>query len=127
MKNDLITIFNQLTSSELADYKLFSSIIENHYEKFKYLYSLIEDINLDTVDKIYCHCDDDKDSLTIYIEASKTKYLNDIIFTINSNKKSYAFFDYFDTNLVQDHKKLCIVISVRYGMKEDEIYANRFV
>lgn len=126
MKNDLITIFNQLTSSELADYKLFSNIIENHYEKFKYLYSLIEDVDLSTVDKIYCDCDEE-DSLTIYIEAAKTKYLNEIIFTINSNKKSYAFFDYFNTDLIQDHNKLCMVISVRNGMKEDDIYANRFV
>ena len=54
MKTDLITIFNQLTSSELADYNLFSDIIENHYEKFRYLYSLINNLNLSKVKTINC-------------------------------------------------------------------------
>ena len=125
MKSDLITIFNQLTSSELADYNLFYNIIENHYEKFKYLYSLIDDIDLSTVDKI--NCKDEDDVLSICIQVDKVKYLNDIVYIINSNKKSYVFADYFIVDLIQDRNKLHMTISVKSGMKEDDIYANRFI
>lgn len=125
MKNDLITIFNQLTSSELADYNLFSNIIENHYEKFKYLYSLIEDIDLSTIDKIYCS--DDKYTLKTTIDARKNKYLNDIVYSINSNRYSYIHSDYFDMDIVQKHNQLIINIKMKSDLKEDDIYANRFV
>lgn len=125
MKNDLITIFNQLTSSELADYSLFSNILENHYEKFKYLYSLIEDVDLSIIDNIDCevnpHC------LRTIIDAQKSKYLNEIVYSINSNRCSYIYYKYFDVDLKQDHTQLIIDIMMKSDNGEDIIYANRFI
>lgn len=125
MKNDLITIFNQLTSSKLADYSLFSDIIEKHYEKFKYLYSLIEDVDLSTVDKIDCEVDQYK--LRTIIDAHKNKYLNDIIYTINANRCSYIHYDFFNVDLIQNHTQLVIDITMKSNNGEEIIYANRFV
>lgn len=125
MKTDLITIFNQLTSSELADYNLFSDIIENHYEKFRYLYSLINNLNLSKVKTI--NCKTKEYGLKVYIEPFEIKYANDIIFNINSNKHNYIFSDYFDLDLCEDNGILKIKISMMDGQKESDIYANRFI
>jgi len=125
MKSDLINIFNRLTSSELADYNLFSEILENHYEKFKYLYSLIETINLDKVDRIQCKTN--KHNLRVVIEPDDISYINDIICEINSNRNKYTFYKYFDLNLTESHSCLLIEIGIKNNKKEGEMYASRFI
>ena len=126
IKTDLITIFNQLTSSELADYNLFEDILSNHYEKFKYLYSLIKKVNLNKIDKIYCKTS--SSSIHVFIEPHDIKYLNDIIYAINTNRNSYMFSDYFTLNVYEANGTLHIEISLTDDeVKEGDIYANRFI
>lgn len=125
MKSDLINIFNRLTSSELADYNLFSEILENHYEKFKYLYTLIEDINLDKIDKIQCKTN--KHNLRVVIEPDDISYINDIVCEINGNRNKYTFYKHFDLNITESHSCLLIEISIKNNKKEGEMYASRFV
>lgn len=122
---DLITIFNQLTSSELADYNLFDEILSNHYEKFKYLYSLINDIDLTKIDKI--RCTSSSRALHVYITPDKVEYLNDIIYSINDNRHNYTFSEYFILDLCESSGKLTINIEMTDGIKEGDIYANRFI
>ena len=125
MKSDLINIFNRLTSSELADYNLFSEILENHYEKYKYLYSLIEEINLDKVDRIYCKTN--KHNLRVVIEPQEITYINDIICEINKNRNKYTFYKHFNLDMVESHNCLLIEIGIKNNKKEGEMYASRFV
>lgn len=125
MKSDLINIFNRLTSSELADYDLFFEILENHYEKFKYLYSLIEDINLKKIDQIYCKTS--KTKLRIIIEPQKESYINDIIYNINKNRDNYTFSEHFNLDLIESGDRLLIEIKTKNNKKEGELYESRFV
>jgi hypothetical protein len=123
MKSDLVNIFNRLTSSELADCDLFSDILENHYEKFKYFYSLIEDINVSKIDRIYCKTN--KNTLRIVIEPEDTSYINKIIYSINSNKDDYTFSKYFNLNLIESGDCLLVEIETKNNVKEEGIYENR--
>lgn len=125
IKADLITIFNQLTSSELADYNLFEDILSNHYEKFKYLYSLINDINLKKIDKICCTSS--STSIHVFIVPHSAKYLNEIIYSINANRHNYAFSEYFILNVYETNGELNIDIEIPEGSKEGDIYANRLI
>jgi len=125
MKNDFITIFNQLTSSKLADYSLFSDMLENHYEKFKFLYYLIENINLNNIDSIYSKAT--KKELTTFIVPKSVKYSNDIIYNINNRKHKYSLSKYFNIDLIEGKDVLQICISLANNKKEGEIYADRFI
>lgn len=125
MKSDLINIFNRLTSSELADYNLFSEILENHYEKFKYLYSLIENVNLNKVEQIYCTTN--KTTLRVIIEPHDVSYINDIIYKINKKRDKYTFSKHFTLNLVESQNYLLVEIGTKNNKKEGEMYESRFV
>lgn len=125
MKSDLINIFNRLTSSELADYNLFSEILENHYEKYKYLYSLIEDVNLDKVEQIYCKTN--KHNLRVIIEPHDISYINDIVCEINSKRNNHTFHKHFNLNMIESQNCLLIEIGIKNNKKEGEMYASRFI
>lgn len=125
IRTDLITIFNQLTSSELADYNLFEDIISNHYEKFRYLYSLINKISLRKINKIYCTTS--SSAIHVCIEPHEIKYMDDIIYVINANKHKYTYSDYFNLDIYEKRGVLHISISIDDGSKEGDLYANRFV
>ena len=125
MKSDLINIFNRLTSSELADYNLFSEIIENHYEKFKYLYTLIENVNLNRVEQIYCKTN--KNTLRVIIEPIEVSYINDVIYKINKNKNKYSFSKHFKLDVTESQNYILIEISIKDNKKEGDIYESRFV
>lgn len=125
MRNDMITIFNQLTSSKLADYTLFENIIDYHYEKFKYLYFLINGINLKKIEKIYCT--ENRNSMEVYIEPHENKYINDIVCAINDKRHDYYNYKYFHVDIIEDGGTLIINISMKNNREEGDIYANRFV
>ena len=125
MKSDLINIFNRLTSSELADYNLFDDILENHYEKFKYLYSLIEDIDLKKIGQIYCKAK--KNCLRVIIEPDNVSDINTIIYSINENRNNYTFSKYFKLDIVESQNNLLLEIGVKNNKKEGDMYDNRFI
>jgi len=125
IKNNLITIFNQLTSDELADYNLFVDLLENHYEKVKYLYYLLNGIKLKKINKIYCS--PSQTSINVKIEPDDNRYINEIIYRINSNKKSYMFSDFFDVDIIEEREILKIDIRLKNGTEEADIYASRLI
>lgn len=126
MKSDLITIFNQLTSRELADCNLFDGVLENHYEKVKYLYSLLHGVNMNNIKNIYC----DSylyDVLDVVIVPKDSKYNNNIIKKINKNKDNYYYSKYFEINIIEIKNFIKILISVVNGDEEDKLYENRLI
>ena len=125
MKSDLVNLFNRLTSSELADYTLFSDVLDNHYEKVKYLYSLIDKINLNKIEQIYCTTN--KNTLRIVIEPQNVSHINDIVYKINNNRNNYIFSDHFKLNIVESKNYLLVEISTKDNKKEGDMYASRFI
>ena len=126
MKSDLITIFNQLTSKELADCNLFDGVLENHYEKVKYLYSLLNGVNMNNIKNIYC----DSylyDVLDVVIVPKDIKHNNNILKKIDKNKHNYFYSEYFEINVIEIKDIIKILISVINGDEEEELYENRFV
>jgi len=123
MLNDIISVFNQLTRSELADCSLFENIINRHYEKFKYFYSIIDNINLKSI--IDIDCQEESTKLNIYI-SFKTKKERDTFFNIFINKInnrcSFKYKDYFIFNVMRDTKCINITIENNDIIMEEVIY-----
>lgn len=125
MKNDLIDTLHRLTSSELADVNLLDDIVENCYEKFKYFNTLLESLDLDTIEQIGCN--ETKNSLRVIIEPKDASNINTIIFTINNNKNNYTFSKYFKLNVVESNGCVLVEVKEKDNIKEGEIYESRFV
>lgn len=125
MANDMITLFNQLTSSELADYTLFENILDYHFEKFKYLYFLINKVNLKKINKIYCEAN--KEFITVYIEPHDNKYISDMISDIERKQNLYCNSDYFYINIIKEKNLLVIDVGMAENREECDIYENRFI
>lgn len=125
MKNDLISIFNRLTSTELADYNLFEDIIDNHYEKFKYSYYLIKDINLDTIDKIYCISK--KNSINIVIKPLNNNIIDDLITIITKDISGYQYSNEFKISIKQSSVDIIIKINAVNNKKERDLYECRSI
>lgn len=88
MAYDMITIYNRLTCKELGDYRLFKYVLNDNYGKFKYLYSMIRDIDFDNIDTVECNNSDD-DLFEVRITVTNNNYLNELLYAINSRRKEY--------------------------------------
>lgn len=122
--NDMITIFNQLTSTELADYTLFDNLLELHFEKFRYFYSTIKYLDLDNISEITCT--DTDDSLTFNIRPKKNKYVNDVenLLISEANKYAYHYAKHFKIDISSTNSMIIFKISHKKIRKEREIYAE---
>lgn len=121
----MITLFNRLTSKKLVDYTLYDHVIGYHYEKFKYLYYMIGDIDLSHIDNITC--EDDEDDLIVYISTTKPKYLDDVVYTINDRKNSYSKREYFKLNVSELSDVVTLSIGIQNNEKEEDLYENRLI
>jgi hypothetical protein len=122
MKNNMIDVFNRLTDDQLADCQLFENIISTHYEKFKYFYLIIEDICLNTVQKIHCYEKDTK--LDIFIEFKNKKDSGDFQNIITDYLSNWVtpYDDLFSMNIQKEAKKLNISIENKNICREENIY-----
>lgn len=84
----MIDVFNRLTDQQLADCELFENMIETHYEKFKYFYYIIEDVCLNTVQKI--HCQENVTELKIFIEFKNKKDITSFKNVINNYMSNFT-------------------------------------
>lgn len=125
MKTDMITLFNRLTTSELADYNLFSNMIDLHYEKFKYLYYMLKDVDLSGIDTITC--DENEDRISVKITVLSDEYMSDIIHNIYERRDSYKKSNYFTTDIDHYSNTININISMSGREKERELYADRLI
>lgn len=122
---DMITLFNQLTSRKLADYNLFAQIVDNHYEKFKYLYYMISKLDFGKIDTIICDMSDSV--IHVDITAKDNKYINTIIYTINNRKLSYKKAEFFLLDISEKGGTLTLSIGMVDDIREGELYADRFI
>lgn len=123
----MVTLFNQLTHDELADYSKFDNLLDYHYEKFKYLYRVIEGLTLEGIKSITC-ADKSEKELRIFIFISDKKKavsigkkLNEIVRTFKSDYKKY-----FKVSVTVEEARLVVVISAKKIAKEEDIYEDRF-
>lgn len=125
MKTDMITLFNRLTSQELADYSLFSHMIDLHYEKFKYLYYVLKDIELSHIDNIVCV--ENVESISVTITPASIEHTSEIMFDINKRKDVYKKKEYFHIDIESYANAIQIDISIAGNEKEGDLYASRLI
>lgn len=123
--NDMITVFNQLTHSELTDYSLFEEVLDNHYEKYRFFYNIMEPIELDKVKNISCEVPAHETELLITVEFDSQKDLNSFL-AIFEARLCDAVCRYFTVYLEQDGDVLNISIENKNISREGEIYEDRF-
>ena len=68
------------------------------------------------------NCETSSDHISICISPDKNNYINDIIKTINKNKKNSSKSDYFTLNIVECESEIYITIYLRNIDKEGELY-----
>ena len=122
MLNNNISVFNQLTHNGLADCSLFENMLTRHYEKFKYFYSIINNISLKSIADI--NCIEDIDILNIFIRFN-TKKERDIFFNLCDNKINectFIFKKYFIFSYIKEDKSIVISIKNNNITKEQVIY-----
>lgn len=124
----MITVFNQLTQSELTDYSLFENVLDNHFEKYRFFYEVMEPISLNDVKKICCECPAHGTELLIIVKFNSKKHLDQFIESFRSRLDVTNCFlaDYFLTTLSRDGNSLNISIENKNISKEGEIYEDRF-
>lgn len=117
---DMVNLFNQMTVSQSSD-NFFTSMINNHYEKFKYLYHLIgcEDV-------VIISCSESDNEISITIRPTADSY-HDVWININNKKNSYKSHDLFVLTMDGDYKEIVLKIKLSHNSKEADIYANRLV
>lgn len=121
-----IVIFNQLTSSELADCNLFEDIINDHYLKFNFFYDILSCIDMGTISEIFCI--QKENSLHFTVRPLENNILNNIIESINTCEHTNNH-KYFNVNTSIKNTELLIIIDLKNkNLKEDVMfYADRFV
>lgn len=122
MRNNLIDVFNQLTGEQLADCSLFKNMILLHYEKFKYFYSIIEDVSLKTIRSITCL--EEPKILKIFITFKNEKDLKKFVKIFDTNRKE-KYEKYFSLNIENRELELNISIENNKISREEDIYEDR--
>jgi hypothetical protein len=124
MGNRMVEVFNQLTSSKLADCDTFKDIIKYHFTKFRYFYSLIYDIDTNKISRI--DCVEHNNHLGVSIIVTDNKYVNDVCDTINKNTESYFMLTCFSLHIDADDDIINVTIKSTDIESESDNYANRF-
>lgn len=128
---DVLTLFNQLTHHELADYQIGEKvgfIVTNHYEKFKYFYHLMEDVKINKVDKIRCSDSEDEKALVIRVDFDNKKHMTNFKAEFSDITHTFRGFPakYFTVDITIDKKSLYITIENKNISSEEDIYEDRF-
>lgn len=126
MKTDLITIFNRLTSIESADCDFFNDILDFHYEKVKYLNSLLNGVNKSEINDIICKSYDSY-NIHIIISVTNISYITTLLNKIEINKNKYYYSKYLDIEVFNDDEKIHLYINAIDERGEEEFYENRLI
>lgn len=124
-KRDRISMFNQLTSSELADCSLFTDIIDHHYEKFQYFYNIFSNVDQSLISNITCN--GGESYIKVSITPHENNNINQIIYDINNSKHNYRLWEYFNINISECGGVLEIVISMNDDIEEGDMYGDKFI
>ena len=118
----MLSLFNQLTSKELADCDFFNNLITLHYEKFKYLYYILKDVDFENIIDICCNDETDNISVTLISIDAATLYKY-----INEHRLDYPKQKYFKTSLLLNDNSVVIGITMLGFKKEVEMYASGLI
>lgn len=118
-------MFNQLTSSKLADCSLFNNILDQHYEKFQYLYDILSNVDQSLIENISCH--ESESYIKVYITPHENNNINQIIYAVNEYKHSYRLWEYFDIDIMEINGILEISLSMHDDKEEGDIYGDKFI
>jgi len=123
---DIITVFNRLTESELVDCILFEKVLDDHYDKFKYFYFILVEMNMVDVDTISCGCDDNILTFEISCANKKDSHKYRDLF-----QKQFEIFNnpyytkYFDYVITYTDYEIRIELSCLEG-SENNIYESNY-
>jgi hypothetical protein len=123
---NIVNLFNRLTDNRLADYHLFENIIDDHYDKFRYFYLIVSNIDMHNVIKINGGVVSNMEVL-FFIEAEEafiTDYYDDISKNHQCLKNNY-FNKYFKVKIDQVYNGINIYIECIYD-DENEIYKDNY-
>lgn len=124
-ENNMTVLWNKMTGEDHLTNKCnWESLIDNHYEKFKFFYKMLKYIKIEKIDIIACS--DNDSSLIITMEFSTPKkaekhlsLLQDAQEKVEFSYKKYFTFDY---DLLE--KLIHIEISNQDIKEEGDIYEN---
>jgi hypothetical protein len=124
-ENNMTVLWNKMTGEDHLTNKCnWESLIDNHYEKFKFFYKMLKYIKIEKIDIIACS--DNDSSLIITMEFSTDKkaekhlsLLQDAQEKVEFSYKKYFTFDY---DLLE--KLIHIEISNQDIKEEGDIYEN---
>lgn len=107
MNKNRIVVFNRLTDSELADCSMFEELLENHYHKFVFFYTIMSDSDLlQHVDQISCK-PVNKQELDIIITLDGISY-KEFESTFYAEESRCYLYDKYDCD-ISKHKGNCII------------------
>lgn len=124
-ENNMTVLWNKMTGEDHLTNKCnWESLIDNHYEKFKFFYKMLKYIKIEKIDIIACS--DNDSSLIITMEFSTPKkaekhlsLLQDAQEKVEFSYKKYFTFDY---DLLE--KLIHIEISNQDIKEEGDLYEN---
>ena len=124
-ENNMTVLWNKMTGEDHLTNKCnWESLIDNHYEKFKFFYKMLKYIKIEKIDIIACS--DNDSSLIITMEFSTDKkaekhlsLLQDAQEKVEFSYKKYFTFDY---GLLE--KLIHIEISNQDIKEEGDLYEN---
>lgn len=86
MKKDMVSVINQLTSNEeLAGYDTLKQILITHYNKFKFFYKYLKELDVD-IRNLYCKEMGDELILYISTDLENIKYIYSHFSSIDNKK-----------------------------------------
>ncbi|MDD3172173.1 MAG: hypothetical protein PHF63_00640 [Herbinix sp.] len=112
MKKNIVDLFNQITQSGNPD--LYGDIIQKHYEKFKFFYKCIKNIECISIDNIRCEANENE--LLIFVNDIDESVCNDI------NEAFYKGPFSHNMNLV--YRDSCMILLLKND--EENYYEDRF-
>lgn len=124
---DIITTFTRLTDSESTESKVFNNVLSSHYDKFKYFYITLSDVDrYDLIKNISC---DEVDGGLNFIITFKNiedlmKYKELVTDELNNGNNDY-YIKYFSYLVYSDDNQITIRVSCNLE-NERNIYAEHY-
>lgn len=121
---DMISVVNRLTLNGVADCNLFDDVMENHFEKYRYFYDLLSDVDYSQITSLSCSCGEDQQSISIEVDFDKKAHRDKFEKAFNKKivKSSVFQSTYFAATCADGKKTLNISIENKTISGEDEIY-----
>ena len=124
--SDIISVFNRLTEKRLADCILFETVLDEHYDKFKYFYFIISSIGMVDIDTITCRCEKTILLFTIKYTNKKDTHKYKELFQKHFEAFNHPYYNkYFDYVITYTDFEIEVRLSCTEG-SEKNIYPSNY-